>query len=83
MPPAPSAAKMAAEHELDLAGVAGSGKRGQVLKGDVIEALAKPPAPAPAPRLPPAPSRRRPRRPLRRCARLRARTTPRARSACG
>ncbi len=50
MPPAPSAAKMATENSIDLNGVAGSGKRGQVLKGDVIETLAKPaPAPAPAP----------------------------------
>jgi 2-oxoglutarate dehydrogenase E2 component (dihydrolipoamide succinyltransferase) len=40
MPPAPSAAKMAAEDKIDLAGVAGSGKRGQVLKGDVIAAAA-------------------------------------------
>ena len=47
MPPAPSAAKMAAENGVDLTAVAGSGKRGQVLKGDVIDALAKP-APAPA-----------------------------------
>jgi 2-oxoglutarate dehydrogenase E2 component (dihydrolipoamide succinyltransferase) len=52
MPPAPSAAKMAAENGLDVAAVQGSGKRGQVLKGDVIDTLAKP-APAPAP--PPAP----------------------------
>jgi 2-oxoglutarate dehydrogenase E2 component (dihydrolipoamide succinyltransferase) len=41
MPPAPSAAKIASENALDLAGVAGSGKRGQVLKGDALEALAK------------------------------------------
>jgi 2-oxoglutarate dehydrogenase E2 component (dihydrolipoamide succinyltransferase) len=55
MPPAPSAAKMATEQGVDLAGVQGSGKRGQVLKGDVIDTLAKPPAPAPvAP--PPAPA---------------------------
>jgi 2-oxoglutarate dehydrogenase E2 component (dihydrolipoamide succinyltransferase) len=40
MPPAPSAAKMAAEDKIDLAAVAGSGKRGQVLKGDVIAAAA-------------------------------------------
>ncbi len=53
MPPAPSAAKMAAENGVDLAAVAGSGKRGQVLKGDVIEALAKP---QPAPVAPPAPA---------------------------
>jgi 2-oxoglutarate dehydrogenase E2 component (dihydrolipoamide succinyltransferase) len=48
MPPAPSAAKLAAEKAIDLSTVAGSGKRGQVLKGDVIEALAQP-ALAPAP----------------------------------
>ena len=36
MPPAPSAAKIAAENGVDLAAVAGSGKRGQVLKGDVL-----------------------------------------------
>jgi 2-oxoglutarate dehydrogenase E2 component (dihydrolipoamide succinyltransferase) len=57
MPPAPSAAKMASENGLDLNGVAGSGKRGQVLKGDVIDTLAKPaPAPAPAPATVRAPS---------------------------
>jgi 2-oxoglutarate dehydrogenase E2 component (dihydrolipoamide succinyltransferase) len=31
MPPAPAAAKMAAEDKIDLASIAGSGKRGQVL----------------------------------------------------
>jgi 2-oxoglutarate dehydrogenase E2 component (dihydrolipoamide succinyltransferase) len=60
MPPAPSAAKIAADNRIDLAGVQGSGKRGQVLKGDVLAAVAAaaapPPvsiiasAPAPAPR---------------------------------
>ena len=40
MPPAPSAAKIAAEDRIDLASVAGSGKRGQVLKGDVLAAAA-------------------------------------------
>jgi 2-oxoglutarate dehydrogenase E2 component (dihydrolipoamide succinyltransferase) len=62
MPPAPSAAKIAAENRIDLDAVAGSGKRGQVLKGDVLAAaaaaasaapnvvaLAPAPAPAPAP----------------------------------
>jgi 2-oxoglutarate dehydrogenase E2 component (dihydrolipoamide succinyltransferase) len=54
MPPAPAAAKIAVENGLDLNGVAGSGKRGQVLKGDLIDTLAKPAQPAPvAP--PPAP----------------------------
>jgi 2-oxoglutarate dehydrogenase E2 component (dihydrolipoamide succinyltransferase) len=48
-PPAPAAAKLAAEKGVDLAAVAGSGKRGQVLKGDVIEALASPPAPVAQP----------------------------------
>jgi 2-oxoglutarate dehydrogenase E2 component (dihydrolipoamide succinyltransferase) len=54
MPPAPAAAKIAAERNVDLGAVAGSGKRGQVLKGDVLAALAAP-APAPAPTAPPAP----------------------------
>ena len=54
MPPAPSAAKLAAEQNVDLGALAGSGKRGQVLKGDVIAALANPsvavaPPPAPLP----------------------------------
>ena len=84
MPPAPSAAKIAAEQRIDLSTVAGSGKRGQVLKGDVLAAAAAPaaraparrsrvravaaPAPAPAP----APARRASPPP----------TTARARSAC-
>ena len=40
MPPAPAAAKMMAEKGLAADQVAGSGKRGQVLKGDVIAAVA-------------------------------------------
>ena len=40
MPPAPSAAKMMAEKGVAADQVAGSGKRGQVLKGDVIAAVA-------------------------------------------
>ena len=47
MPPSPSAGKIAAEQKIDISGVAGSGKRGQVLKGDVL-AFAVAPAPAPA-----------------------------------
>jgi 2-oxoglutarate dehydrogenase E2 component (dihydrolipoamide succinyltransferase) len=62
MPPAPAAAKIAAEDKIDLASVAGSGKRGQVLKGDVLAAMAEARAPAPvqtptAPAIPiPAPA---------------------------
>jgi len=62
-PPAPSAAKIAADGGVDPAQIAGSGKRGQVLKGDVLEALARPatarvetPAPAAPPPAPRAPS---------------------------
>ena len=40
MPPAPSAAKIAAEAGISTSDVAGSGKRGQVLKGDVLAAIA-------------------------------------------
>ncbi|PYE32900.1 2-oxoglutarate dehydrogenase E2 component [Rhizobium sp. PP-F2F-G38] len=39
MPPAPAAAKMLAENNVQAADVDGSGKRGQVLKGDVIAAV--------------------------------------------
>jgi 2-oxoglutarate dehydrogenase E2 component (dihydrolipoamide succinyltransferase) len=41
MPPAPSAAKAAADAGISTDTVAGSGKRGQVLKGDVLDAIAK------------------------------------------
>src|SRR5271165_6201499 len=54
MPPAPSAAKIAAEKRIDLASVAGSGKRGQALKGDVLAAVAA--ASAPVATLAPAPA---------------------------
>jgi len=60
MPPSPSAAKIAAENAIDLAAVGGSGKRGQVLKGDVLAAAAAAPAPivarAPVQAPPPAPA---------------------------
>jgi 2-oxoglutarate dehydrogenase E2 component (dihydrolipoamide succinyltransferase) len=56
MPPAPSAAKIAAEDKIDLGSVAGSGKRGQVLKGDVLAAAAAAKAPAPLVALAPAPA---------------------------
>ena len=72
MPPAPAAAKIAAEDKIDLASIAGSGKRGQVLKGDVLAAAAaaqaptpivalaplQAPAAAPLPASPPAPAAR-------------------------
>ncbi|WFU47263.1 2-oxoglutarate dehydrogenase complex dihydrolipoyllysine-residue succinyltransferase [Sinorhizobium terangae] len=41
MPPAPAAAKLIAENNLAAEQIDGTGKRGQVLKGDVIAALAK------------------------------------------
>ncbi|MGH6923983.1 MAG: 2-oxoglutarate dehydrogenase complex dihydrolipoyllysine-residue succinyltransferase [Propylenella sp.] len=60
MPPAPSAAKLMRERGISAAEVEGSGKRGQVLKGDVLEALSRPPQPRteapPAARAPAAPS---------------------------
>jgi 2-oxoglutarate dehydrogenase E2 component (dihydrolipoamide succinyltransferase) len=47
MPPAPAAAKMMAETGVSVD--AGSGKRGQVLKEDVLAAVARGPVAAPAP----------------------------------
>jgi 2-oxoglutarate dehydrogenase E2 component (dihydrolipoamide succinyltransferase) len=46
MPPAPAARKMMEETGLDAAEVQGSGRRGQVLKEDVVAAAARPPAAA-------------------------------------
>ncbi len=56
MPASPAAAKIAADHGLDPGVVEGSGKRGQVLKGDVLDYVAKSPArattvPPPSPAL--------------------------------
>jgi 2-oxoglutarate dehydrogenase E2 component (dihydrolipoamide succinyltransferase) len=48
MPPAPSAAKLMAESNISVDQVQGSGKRGQVLKGDVLDAIAKGAASQPA-----------------------------------
>ena len=59
MPAAPAAAKLAADNNINTADVDGSGKRGQVLKGDVLAAIAKGPAasaPAPVAAAPRAPS---------------------------
>jgi len=41
MPPAPAAAKMLAEANISADSVSGSGKRGQVLKGDVLDAVSR------------------------------------------
>ncbi|MBB4103909.1 2-oxoglutarate dehydrogenase complex dihydrolipoyllysine-residue succinyltransferase [Allorhizobium borbori] len=49
VPPSPAAAKVAADAGLSTADVDGSGKRGQVLKGDVLAAIAKGPVAAAAP----------------------------------
>lgn len=47
MPAAPSAQKLMAENKIDASAVAGTGKRGQVLKGDVLDAIGKGSAAAP------------------------------------
>ena len=55
MPPAPSAAKIAIENGIDTARIEGTGRRGQVLKGDVLGAVANgAAAPSPAPQMRPA-----------------------------
>ncbi|KQV35597.1 MULTISPECIES: 2-oxoglutarate dehydrogenase complex dihydrolipoyllysine-residue succinyltransferase [unclassified Rhizobium] len=57
MPAAPAAAKLLAENNLSASDVDGSGKRGQVLKGDVLAAVAKGvSAPAATPAVARAPS---------------------------
>ena len=57
MPASPSAQKILAEKGIDPATVKGSGKRGQVLKEDAMNATSKPaPAAAPAPVSAPAPA---------------------------
>jgi 2-oxoglutarate dehydrogenase E2 component (dihydrolipoamide succinyltransferase) len=62
MPPAPAAAKLLAESNISVDEVSGSGKRGQVLKGDVLDAIAKgaPSQPAEPPKPSPAPAARAP-----------------------
>ncbi|MBQ0710636.1 MULTISPECIES: 2-oxoglutarate dehydrogenase complex dihydrolipoyllysine-residue succinyltransferase [unclassified Ochrobactrum] len=49
MQPAPAASKLLSENNLSADQVEGSGKRGQVLKGDVLDAIAKGVSAAPAP----------------------------------
>jgi 2-oxoglutarate dehydrogenase E2 component (dihydrolipoamide succinyltransferase) len=41
MPPSPAAGKLMAENNVDSSAISGTGKRGQVLKGDVMDAIAK------------------------------------------
>jgi 2-oxoglutarate dehydrogenase E2 component (dihydrolipoamide succinyltransferase) len=60
-PPPPSVRRIAEENNLDMSQVAGSGKRGQVTKGDALAALEAMKAVVPAPRQAPAPSGPRPR----------------------
>ena len=56
MPLSPAVRKMVEENKVDTAAVAGTGKDGRITKGDVIEHLAKPVAPPPAPVVVRAPS---------------------------
>jgi 2-oxoglutarate dehydrogenase E2 component (dihydrolipoamide succinyltransferase) len=58
MPPAPAAAKLIAENNLSVDQLSGSGKRGQVLKGDVLDAISKgaPSQPAETPKAAQAPA---------------------------
>ena len=65
MPPAPAAAKLLAESNLSADQIQGSGKRGQVLKSDVLDAITKGAAsqPVEAPRAAPAPAPVAPRAP--------------------
>ncbi|WP_349363167.1 MAG: 2-oxoglutarate dehydrogenase complex dihydrolipoyllysine-residue succinyltransferase [Roseitalea porphyridii] len=60
MPASPSAAKLIDENDLDASNIDGSGKRGQVLKSDVLDAIAKgtgaPSEPAETPKVARAPS---------------------------
>jgi 2-oxoglutarate dehydrogenase E2 component (dihydrolipoamide succinyltransferase) len=59
MPPAPAAAKIAADNLIKVDSIAGSGRRGQILKEDVLAAMSAASAPQPAApaalRLPAAP----------------------------
>ncbi len=47
--PMPAAAKMMTEHSLQATQLDGTGKDGRITKGDVLEFLSRPAAPAPAP----------------------------------
>ncbi|GIL00497.1 MAG: dihydrolipoyllysine-residue succinyltransferase component of 2-oxoglutarate dehydrogenase complex [Alphaproteobacteria bacterium] len=56
MPPSPAAARLMAERKVDAAAVEGTGRRGQVLKEDVMRAVAAPPVTPAAPAAARAPS---------------------------
>jgi len=56
MAPSPSAQKLINENNLSAAQIEGTGKRGQVLKEDVLASLSRPGAAAPAPVAAPAPA---------------------------
>jgi 2-oxoglutarate dehydrogenase E2 component (dihydrolipoamide succinyltransferase) len=56
MPPAPAARMLMEETGVAPVSVEGSGKRGQILKGDVLAALERPAAPAPSEARAPRPS---------------------------
>ena len=47
LPLSPAPKKLAAENNVDVSKISGSGKDGRVTKGDVLEAISKPAAPAP------------------------------------
>jgi 2-oxoglutarate dehydrogenase E2 component (dihydrolipoamide succinyltransferase) len=53
MPPSPSAAKIATERKIDPADIKGSGKRGQVLKSDVLDYATGVNGPSPIPNIAP------------------------------
>jgi 2-oxoglutarate dehydrogenase E2 component (dihydrolipoamide succinyltransferase) len=61
----PAAQRLAAESNVDLAAVPGTGRGGVVSKPDVVQALQGAPRPRPPPRRPPPPAPRRRRRPRR------------------
>ena len=56
MPPAPAARKLMEEKGLSADAVPGSGKRGQILKEDVLAAALRPSSPPPSTSSPPAPA---------------------------
>ena len=58
-PLSPAVRKMVEENKVDTSGVAGTGKDGRITKGDVIEHLAKPAAPAVSLAIPAAPVQQR------------------------